>query len=526
MQTATANARQTTSKGERELKKERWALAAVLALAAALRLYRLGQLPNGFSPDEASYGYNGYSLLRTGRDRFGEWLPLFADNFGDLIAASYMWLTAPSIALFCLNEFAVRLPAALVGTATVWTTYKLGTEFRDRWVGLLAAFFLAISPWHIQISRYAERSPLLPLLFCLGLFFFLRWQRHKKNELLWSAFAFALCLYSYASARVFVPLFVLGAALVYRISLWAERRQVLIAVALFVLLALPAAYHWTSAEGMARAHYLLRWTPLAWLQNYLSYFSPNYLFLNGDANLRHSIRGMGQLHLFEMATIAAGLLVCARRRQRMDWLLALWLVLYPLPAALTEPGHAIRSIAGAPLFALLSGQGLHSIIMALGQRRRLATAGIAALIIATSLGLYCKRYFVDYAEYGATEWMYGMRAAFAEAKNHPHARLYLSDEIFLPHIFALFYTAYPPEQYQRDPLRSVRQGRWNYRSYRFGKNEVNAVEKIMQRPCSNSALIAIAGEGRPYIASSRWQRVRTIYVPDGRAALDVLICPE
>ena len=368
MQTATANARQTTSKGERELKKERWALAAVLALAAALRLYRLGQLPNGFSPDEASYGYNGYSLLRTGRDRFGEWLPLFADNFGDLIAASYMWLTAPSIALFGLNEFAVRLPAALVGTATVWTTYKLGTEFRDRWVGLLAAFFLAISPWHIQISRYAERSPLLPLLFCLGLFFFLRWQRHKKNELLWSALAFAICLYSYASARVFVPLFVLGAALVYRKSLWAERRQVLIAVALFVLLALPAAYHWTSAEGMARAHYLLRWTPLAWLQNYLSYFSPNYLFLNGDANLRHSIRGMGQLHLFEMATIAAGLLVCARRRQRMDWLLALWLVLYQLPAALTEPGHAIRSIAGAPLFALLSGQGLHSIIMALGQR--------------------------------------------------------------------------------------------------------------------------------------------------------------
>ena len=235
---------------------------------------------------------------------------------------------------------------------------------------------------------------------------------------------------------------------------------------------------------------------------------------------------MGQLHLFEMATIAAGLLVCARRRQRMDWLLALWLVLYPLPAALTEPGHAIRSIAGAPLFALLSGQGLHSIIMALGQRRRLATAGIAALIIATSLGLYGKRYFVDYAEYGATEWMYGMRAAFAETKNHPHARLYLSDEIFLPHIFALFYTAYPPEQYQRDPLRSVRQGRWNYRSYRFGKNEVNAVEKIMQRPCSNSALIAIAGEGRPYIASSRWQRVRTIYVPDGRAALDVFVCPE
>ncbi|MFT5087942.1 MAG: 4-amino-4-deoxy-L-arabinose transferase-like glycosyltransferase [Candidatus Latescibacterota bacterium] len=507
-------------------KIEQWALAAVLILAAVLRIFRLGQLPNGFSPDEASYGYNGYSLLHTGRDRFGEWLPLFADNFGDLIAASYMWLTVPSIALFGLDEFAVRLPAALVGIATVWVAYKLGTAFYDAWAGLLTALFLAISPWHIQVSRYAERSPLLPLLFCLGLFLFLRWQQKQKKELLWSALAFALCLYSYASARVFVPLYVLGAALIYSSSLWSERRRALVAIFLFVLLALPAVYHWTSAAGMARAHYLLHWEPLEWLLNYCSYFSPNYLFFSGDTNLRHSIRGMGQLHSFEMATVAAGLFFCLRRRSRADALVVLWLLLYPLPALLTEPGHAIRSVVGAPLFALLSGCGLKVIIETFTARRRAVAIGTAALVIAGALGLYGKRYFVDYAEYGATEWMHGVRAAFVEVETHPHTQLYLSDEIFLSHIFALFYTAYPPAQYQRDPLRSVHQGRWNYRRYRFGNNEINNVAKIMQRPCSNSALIAIAGEGRPYVSTSRWQRVQTITVPDGRAALDVFICPE
>lgn len=135
---------------------------------AAGRRAGVGQMPNGFSPDEASYGYNGYSLLHTGRDRFGEWLPLFSDNFGDLISASYMWLTVPSIALLGLNEFAVRLPAALVGITTVWVLYKLGAAFYDERVGLLAALFLAISPWHMQVSRYAEGSPLLPLFFCAG----------------------------------------------------------------------------------------------------------------------------------------------------------------------------------------------------------------------------------------------------------------------------------------------------------------------------------------------------------------------
>jgi len=61
------------------------ALVATLVLAALARLYRLADIPNGFSPDEASYGYRGYSFLLTGSDRFGNAFPFFADNFGDLI---------------------------------------------------------------------------------------------------------------------------------------------------------------------------------------------------------------------------------------------------------------------------------------------------------------------------------------------------------------------------------------------------------------------------------------------------------
>lgn len=95
---------------------------------------------------------------------------------------------------------------------------------------------------------------------------------------------------------------------------------------------------------MARAHYLLHWEPLEWLLNYCSYFSPNYLFFSGDTNLRHSIRGMGQLHSFEMATVAAGLLFCLLRRSRADALVVLWLLLYPLPSAAnrTRARHSFR----------------------------------------------------------------------------------------------------------------------------------------------------------------------------------------
>lgn len=234
------------------------ALAATLVLAALARLYRLANIPNGFSPDEASYGYNGYSFLLTGRDRFGNAFPLFADNFGDLISTSYMWLTVPSIWLFGLDEFAVRLPAALAGIVTVFVLYKLGGAVVNRWVGLVAALLLAISPWHIQVSRYAERSQLLPLFFCLGLWLFLRWRKEGGRKLLWSV----LCFYTYASARVFAPLFIAGAALLYFRELRAAGRYVLWPLGILVAFFLPAALHWISPAGMARASYLLEFAPL------------------------------------------------------------------------------------------------------------------------------------------------------------------------------------------------------------------------------------------------------------------------
>ena len=322
------------------------ALAATLVLAALARLYRLANIPNGFSPDEASYGYNGYSFLLTGRDRFGNAFPLFADNFGDLISTSYMWLTVPSIWLFGLDEFAVRLPAALAGIVTVFVLYKLGGAVVNRWVGLVAALLLAISPWHIQVSRYAERSQLLPLFFCLGLWLFLRWRKEGGRKLLWSVLCFGLCFYTYASARVFAPLFIAGAALLYFRELRAAGRYALWPLGILVACFLPAALHWISPAGMARASYLLEFAPFDWLVNYLSYLGPDYLFFNGDPEIRHSLLNVGQLYFFELATLPMGTFFLVRRKRKEDALLGLWLALYPIPAALTDPSHAIRSIVG------------------------------------------------------------------------------------------------------------------------------------------------------------------------------------
>ena len=82
-------------------------LIIILGLAFLLRVIFLGTIPNGFYCDEASNGYDAYSILQTGRERYGELLSLFLKGLGnDYRESIYVFLTLPFIKFFGLNEFA------------------------------------------------------------------------------------------------------------------------------------------------------------------------------------------------------------------------------------------------------------------------------------------------------------------------------------------------------------------------------------------------------------------------------------
>ena len=138
---------------------------AIVCLAGVLRLIWLTSVPNGLFCDEASTGYDAFSLLHTGRDQYGEFMPLFARSVGDYNESLYRFLSVPFVALFGLEVFAVRLPAAIAGIATVAALYALGRRWFDSTTGLVAAALLAVSPWHLALSRVAFRS-ILASAFC------------------------------------------------------------------------------------------------------------------------------------------------------------------------------------------------------------------------------------------------------------------------------------------------------------------------------------------------------------------------
>src|SRR3990167_2208416 len=109
-----------------EFKNKKILLILVIFLAFFLRFYKISETPPSLYWDEASLGYNAYSILKTARDEHGKFLPVtnFA-AFGDYKPPGYIYLTVPAIAIFGLSEFAIRFPSALFGTLTVLLAYFL-----------------------------------------------------------------------------------------------------------------------------------------------------------------------------------------------------------------------------------------------------------------------------------------------------------------------------------------------------------------------------------------------------------------
>lgn len=153
----------------------RFVLGLIILLALLLRIIGISLHPPGFTPDEASFGYDAYSLLKTAKDQWGEPWPITSRSFGDFKLPLYTYLTIPSVTVFDFNEFAVRLPNALFDTLSILVTYLLANRlFGSTRIGILASLLLAISPRHISLSRGAFEASLTTFFMPLGVFAFLK----------------------------------------------------------------------------------------------------------------------------------------------------------------------------------------------------------------------------------------------------------------------------------------------------------------------------------------------------------------
>jgi 4-amino-4-deoxy-L-arabinose transferase-like glycosyltransferase len=402
---------------------KRFIMPLVMALALILRLVSLDSRPVGFTPDEASFGYDAYSLIHTGRDQWGEVWPLVFKSFGDYKSPLLVYLEMPFVAIGGLTKASVRLPNAILGVLSVLVTYLLVKELykKSEVPAIIAAFLLCISSWHIMLSRGAFEANLTTFFLPLGFYLFLKGLNDPKY-LFWSAIIFGLNLFTYHSAKLVTPLLVLFLFIYYRT--WKT-----LPVVVFTLMFLLMIYTQTLGgigrisersifvgaldEGakikiaeiqkganpiLARLlHNKYQVVITRFIGNYQQYFSGKFLFTQGPKETTYGmLPGRGVLYWFELVFIAGLVLVIVDKSLRK--LLApviVWLLIAPVPAALsTGVGYAANRVAiMMPAMEILLAFGAFQIYFKLKKFEWLALSAIGIFALANFVS-FTDDYFV------------------------------------------------------------------------------------------------------------------------------------
>jgi 4-amino-4-deoxy-L-arabinose transferase-like glycosyltransferase len=226
----------------RTMHKIRPHLMFILIFAAGIfaRLWDFRGLPPGLNPDEASIGVEAYYLFKYGIDRNGISFPVHLISWGSGQNALYAYMILPLVALKGLNATSIRLPMLFSGILSIPLIYFAGKKLLEKNFGLIAMFFMAISPWHIVNSRWAVESNILPFFLLTG-FTLLLFSNQKNHWFIFACISFALSLYAYGTAYVGVPIFM---ALTVPVLIYTKQitiKQAVTGLVVFSALALPIA---------------------------------------------------------------------------------------------------------------------------------------------------------------------------------------------------------------------------------------------------------------------------------------------
>ena len=443
----------------------RWAqpvaLVGIMVLAVVVRVIGIGSNPPGFFTDEASVGYNAYTILKSGEDEHGYNLPLLFKAFGEYKLPVFIYSVVPFVGVLGLTEVAVRLASATYGILTVFTTFLFASAvFRQRWVGVAAALFLAIMPWHIHYSRtgFGELISFLPFL-TLGLYLFLRGIRQNKLWLL-SAVVLGVTLYTYRAAWLILPPLLVLLAILYHRELLRGWRLSLPSLSIFLLLGIPILIHFLSNSGDRSQQAgilnldLGTWDTIkTFATQYWSHFSFSFLFEDGDnwAITRHYLPGFGHLYEVQLPFLVLGLLGLLLRATREKTIVLALLVLYPLSGALSDLSPiSSRTILGSVVFAVITAYGAMLFVNILWKLKRpygQAVVGVSLVVIAfltiTAFESYLDRYHSEYPKLSAGYW--GWQSGPKEIIEYflsvedEYDQLLMDGEFNGPHMFLRFY---------------------------------------------------------------------------------------
>jgi len=464
-------------------------LFTIVLLAAFLRFYQLGINPPSLTWDEASWGYNAYSLGIDGKDEFGKFLPYqYLESFGDFKPPIYAYLDIIPVKIFGLNEFAVRFPSAFFGVLAVLFTYFLVKRIfwksdNANKYALFSSFFLAISPWHILLSRAAFEANIASFFIILGVWSFMVGVKEKRWFLIISAFSFVLSMYTFNTARIATPLLVLILTIGFRKELFSIKKQAVISAAFGLIFFLPILGFLLSPQAKVRFQEVNIFSDLSilersnqeikndnnsfwskiihnrrlvytqeYLKHYFDNLKPSFLFISGDENPKFSTQTTGQMYLWDIPFFIAGCLFLFRKREINWWIIPFWLLIGIIPAAVArETPHALRIESSLPTFQIIVAYGFVHLSEMIKRNTHVIVTAIC-LFLFLNLVYFHHDYYAHYGNRFSGVWQYGYKASIEYVKSvqDKYNYIYVNNVLGRPYIYYLFYNKTQPDYFRKN----------------------------------------------------------------------------
>ncbi len=467
-----------------KIKNYKFWLIAIILLAGVLRFWKLGSIPPGLTPDEATLGYNAYSILKTGKDEFGTKLPIIFKSFGDYKPGLYVYLTVPSVAIFSLNEFSTRLPSALAGVFSVFLIYLIVRKLfpEHHCLATIAAFVAAINPYLIYFSHSAWEANVALTLTLAGIYFFLK-ALEKPRLLILSSLFFALTLITYQGAKLSTAIVLLLLILIYWKDFWKVKiKYLLISVLVGIIISLPIILSLFNGQTYRLTIFSIFSypRPQSEIQTYsdgyfqlfhsnqlnyarmimsrwFNFYSGKFLVFDGDlANPVNTAPYQGVLLLADLLMLPLGVFYMFRSKiinHKSLIFVLLWLIIAPFSAAISrDETNAVRSLNAAIPMIIVIMFGIFSVLDYISKQKLKPVYYILLVgFYLFSFVYFLDAYFIHVPAHNSNFWRYGYREAvnYLTPIESRYKTIVFEQSFDQPYIYFLFYQKYDPAKYEK-----------------------------------------------------------------------------
>lgn len=462
-----------------------------------LRFFELGRIPEGINVDEAVYGYDAFSISKTGTDIWGE-DKISLKSFGDYKPAGFAHTLIPIINWRGLDTISTRLPSAIFGIATVGLTIWLGVIlFGDISVALLIGMIFALSPWHFGISRLFY-EPNIGLFFIVlgtiqGIFYL---KKNKISHLLLTALLYAIAGYYYAVLRY------VGIALIFMILVvnkkmtWKNRKMVVLVGLTWLLAASPYINAMFGSIGLTRLKqesdlhnlgsslvinedrqmcYLLSnrnryMTGICYVlwnkvgenlvnssKTYISLLSPQYLFLSSSQkDVLPNQYGAYLALLLPLFILGISAIAQQWDDDKNVRFVLLGLLVSPIPIATAQVVSVHRNVIGLYFVLLIIGYGLKYLADILSKSSYLIGQRLIPIILLTLLSWsqarYMTNYFFVFTRFNTAIWQTEVPRAMRWLGEHRNGRKIFTYNYDFSPLYYAFFNSIDPEYFKENVI--------------------------------------------------------------------------